>query len=357
MNYREVLPRHELALWFSKLLIVLLVLATAIRPLIVSLDPLFTWVGLVDTVLAIGTYLLVRSNRVRRWEGALVIAVALAFLVPMLLVSGGIDSQFAYLIPVFPLGASMLGGRSLTLGVCAIWLVILLGLLLAGPVVPDITGAPYHAGKSLARGFWLLMALGTAGAAGLYFDRAYRRLAGELHEQATFDHLTGVVNRRALDAMLNRELKRMRRTGSPLAVMMVDVDHFKAFNDRYGHAVGDQCLVAIARCLQSLTREGQDVVGRYGGEEFLVVLTDTDLDKAHQAAEKLREAVSTLRPGQVVDRITVTIGIAGTGNDPDIDRETLVRRADQALYAGKASGRDQVARHAPGAGEAATPRN
>lgn len=163
-----------------------------------------------------------------------------------------------------------------------------------------------------------------------------------LQQLAREDGLTGVANRRWLDAQLARERERARRHGHPLSVAMVDIDHFKSINDQCSHAVGDEVLRRVAALLQQACRSG-DVVGRYGGEEFTVVLVETPLQAAQGVCEKLRllveqQAWSELHPA--LHRVTVSIGLAGDVEDPV--NTDLAGLADQALYRAKRQGRNRV---------------
>jgi diguanylate cyclase (GGDEF)-like protein/PAS domain S-box-containing protein len=164
-----------------------------------------------------------------------------------------------------------------------------------------------------------------------------------LQEQAIRDPLTGLHNRRYLDETLPRELQRAERHSQPIGIIMLDVDHFKRFNDTYGHDAGDTLLRAVGAFLQHTTR-GEDIVCRYGGEEFTLVLPGASYEDAHQRAEELRTGIQALvaaHQGQTLDSVTASFGIAifpvhGTTAD------ALVRAADQALYQAKHSGRNQV---------------
>jgi diguanylate cyclase (GGDEF)-like protein/PAS domain S-box-containing protein len=165
-----------------------------------------------------------------------------------------------------------------------------------------------------------------------------------LMERAVRDSLTGLYNRRYLDETLPRELARVRREGHPLAVVMMDIDHFKRINDSHGHAAGDQVIRAMARALSSGTREG-DVVCRHGGEEFVVVMPSMDLDAAMAKAEKWRLAAAGLcvRHGAAEIHFTISAGVAifpAQGNDA----ATLLHCADLAMYQSKSVGRNRVTR-------------
>ena len=170
---------------------------------------------------------------------------------------------------------------------------------------------------------------------------ARRQAREDLLQQATHDPLTGVFNRRQLEDVLRKEVVRAERHARPLSVAMMDADHFKAINDTYGHQTGDEVLRAISdRCRKSL--RSHDVFGRYGGEEFVIVFPETNLEEAGAVAERLRVAVAE-NPIQVGDNalgVTVSIGLAAYAPGQDVDK--LFQRADSALYTAKQDGRNLV---------------
>ena len=160
-----------------------------------------------------------------------------------------------------------------------------------------------------------------------------------LEQLATVDELTGLRNRRWLDDAFARQLTRAIRTGQPMSVMMIDIDHFKQLNDAHGHAYGDTVLRRVAQTLAGGLRP-QDLAARYGGEEFAVLLPGIGQESAVAIAERLREAVQAdglagRRPA------TVSIGVATrSGNQP---LDALLERADDALYRAKTAGRNRTA--------------
>lgn len=160
---------------------------------------------------------------------------------------------------------------------------------------------------------------------------------------ATIDPLTGVYNRRFGLARLHEEWKRTIRTELPLAVAMLDIDHFKAINDTYGHAVGDRVLVATAKAVRRALREG-DVLVRYGGEEFLILLLGGSLEDGAVVGERIRRAIgeTVVQDGDQAIRVTASLGIASTTHAEATAEEDLVRLADAALYEAKAAGRDRI---------------
>ncbi len=158
----------------------------------------------------------------------------------------------------------------------------------------------------------------------------------ELSQASSTDSLTGLMNRRAFDHFLDQEYDRAQRYGASMAILLIDVDQFKEYNDTHGHPAGDEALRAVATILAKEIRKS-DVVCRYGGEEFAAVLVNADEDTAHILAERVRNAVESadwaLRP------ITVSVGLAAL-DQTDIERSRLVADADRALYAAKDSGRN-----------------
>jgi len=166
-----------------------------------------------------------------------------------------------------------------------------------------------------------------------------RRLLGELERQAKVDEMTGVYNYRTFRSVLGHEASRARRYGKSLALLMVDVDQFKAVNDTFGHQTGDGVLQGVARLLRDSRRE-VDTVARYGGEEFAMILPETDRHGAIQVAERLRGLV---RSGALLTErtVTVSVGVACLGGD-EVDEERLIGQADEALYRAKRTGRDRV---------------
>ena len=168
-------------------------------------------------------------------------------------------------------------------------------------------------------------------------------LQERLRIQSIREPLTGLFNRRYLEESLARELARCERRGLPLSVMMMDLDHFKAFNDLHGHVGGDTLLSGFGQLLLKLAR-AEDIACRYGGEEFTLILPETDLETARERAESIRAAVGAMRirhMGQELPAVTVSIGIAAFPRHGR-EGEQLIHLADQALYHAKRKGRDRV---------------
>ncbi len=159
------------------------------------------------------------------------------------------------------------------------------------------------------------------------------------------DQLSGLANRKHFDQSLERTMVAARRRGEPLSLVMCDIDHFKEFNDTYGHQTGDQVLRLVGSAIRNSVK-GRDIAARYGGEEFAVILPDTDIDSAVMVANQIRTAVMAKElikrsTGESLGRITMSFGVAGF--TPEDTVETLIDRADASLYRAKHNGRNRVA--------------
>lgn len=189
------------------------------------------------------------------------------------------------------------------------------------------------------------------------------RALADVRRLSLTDALTGLANRRAMQERLEHELVRAARTGSAMSLMMVDVDHFKGFNDHYGHAIGDRALVHVADCLRKAASRASDFSSRWGGEEFVVVLPDTDAQGAVVVAEHLHQSMAELdMPNQAspLGRLSASVGIASVAAQGVIHSvasplarapdhvEKLLAQADAALYQAKAEGRSRSVLASPG---------
>ena len=173
-----------------------------------------------------------------------------------------------------------------------------------------------------------------------------KKARSRLAELARIDELTGLANRRALNERLDSELRRCSRFGSPLSVIMLDVDYFKNYNDNYGHPAGDAVLQQLSKLLLSCAHRAGDLVARYGGEEFMVLMPGTDVDAARALAVRIQSALAEAAiehsHSSISSVITVSQGVACAIPEHAENSKDLVARADEALYAAKAEGRDMI---------------
>ncbi len=166
-----------------------------------------------------------------------------------------------------------------------------------------------------------------------------------LEQLAAKDGLTGLANRRSFDEALSSEVRRAARDDKPLSLLMIDVDHFKSFNDHYGHQGGDECLRGVASAIRGALLRAGDLPARYGGEEFAVILPNTDSTSASLIADRIRrmvEGLKVLHAGSTT-AACLTVSVGGvTGKSSDLDATRLLAAADTALYASKRDGRNRV---------------
>ncbi len=180
---------------------------------------------------------------------------------------------------------------------------------------------------------------------GVGVDITERKKAEELLKKHSFeDSLTGLANRRQFDQVLEKEWQRAVRDNKSLSLVMVDVDHFKKYNDLFGHQQGDECLKLIGQCLRTIFRRPADLVARYGGEEFVAILPDTESDGTAKIAESIRKLVLTLKHPTMEEHgpVSISLGVATISPDADTDPSGLIERADRALYQAKSCGRNRV---------------
>ncbi|MFN7037592.1 MAG: diguanylate cyclase [Bellilinea sp.] len=170
-----------------------------------------------------------------------------------------------------------------------------------------------------------------------------KKAQAALERLATQDPLTGIANRRYFLEIASRVIEQARRYQRPVSIVMIDVDHFKEMNDTFGHKTGDKVLIHITRCMQAALRK-VDILGRYGGDEFVILLPETTQEGARRLTERLRQAIAqqSITAGGVSIPITLSIGLASNVKEPALSLDELLQRADRALYDSKLNGRDRV---------------
>ena len=171
----------------------------------------------------------------------------------------------------------------------------------------------------------------------------------KLAKLSSRDQLTGLFNRRTFEEKIEKEWKNAIRELEPIAIIMLDIDNFKDFNDNYGHLAGDNCLQKISRKLEQTLKRPRDFVARYGGEEFIAVLPETDTEGAKKVAERIRSNIESLKIphnySPVADHVTLSLGVAVTDEADLFVFEELMDKADQALYEAKDKGKNTFVYH------------
>ena len=215
------------------------------------------------------------------------------------------------------------------------------GSLDGGRIAQAVSVTPFSEGKAR---LCMIEIRDVSGAAGR--ERQLLEHAESLRARSYVDGLTGITNRRGFDVALDRELRRAQRHGGELALLLMDIDSFKAYNDHFGHQKGDACLTTVAQAFSGMLKRAGDVAARYGGEEFAAILPDTSPEQARAHADAIRARVASLAlphaPAAVRDHVTLSIGVASFNPDGLSDAPALIEAADQALYAAKRNGRDRV---------------
>ncbi|KRA18357.1 GGDEF domain-containing protein [Acidovorax sp. Root568] len=252
----------------------------------------------------------------------------------------GWESGFHYYLLMFIPAIVIANTRGYAAPMVLALLAYYLGLHMLSDAVGPLDPLPAHSVK-IVNWVHICVVFAMSAALSAFYRRTILIAEARLRKQATRDPLTGLANRSHFDAQATEALERSRRSGAPVTLLLCDVDHFKRVNDQYGHAVGDQVLVAMGQVLADNLREG-DVLARWGGEEFLALMPASPLDAASATAERIRAAVARapLPVGPEPLALTLSFGVALV-HGPD-DLQAAIARADQALYAAKHAGRNRV---------------
>lgn len=309
-------------------------------------------IGLVALFVAISIWLLVRRDFYRPWLGVLtssldvsLVSAALAVFLLLNQPHVAVNSKVIFEVYFLAIGAASLRYDVRTCLVAGSLVLLQYGGIvlftstrwdLNHPSFAPFSYGMFSWGAQIGRLMLLFIAI--------ILSTVFVIRARRLFQLSTRDRLTGLVNRGFFDERIAAEVSRAKRYGHPLAIAMIDVDHFKRFNDTMGHAAGDAALRAIAECMMASFRRS-DIVARYGGEEFVVIMPETTAAQAMEKLEEVRLAVANLSvpvPRRDIDsRLTVSAGVAGMpddGNQPD----TLLDAADRRLFRAKEGGRNQV---------------
>lgn len=259
--------------------------------------------------------------------------------------SGGFDGAPITLAPILPMVAILWFGAQAGWKFLAVLMGVLTLILFLD--LKNVFAPSQHSADAITVSHFISVVFTSAICTWVTWAFAKSKEQDILHnqQQASTDHLTGLSNRRALDAALLREVSRTQRDGSWLSLIIADVDFFKRFNDTNGHQAGDKCLIEVANLIAESTKRPSDIVSRFGGEEFAVLLPGTNSHGALTIAERIREAMIASQipyDNGGNEFVSLTLGVIAIEGAKIASVIELVAEADAALYRGKASGRNKI---------------
>ncbi|MEO9273991.1 GGDEF domain-containing protein [Marinomonas sp. 5E14-1] len=339
INSRQHKLNHKLLLRIVELTISTLIISLTIRPLLFDIHHYFLWVSGFDLIIVSSLYLIIRTQKFAKWEITIALVTAIFLLLPILALSGGVNSQIAYFLPLMPVMSALLGGRLESLVIGFLLVIIVLTFTYYSEHIIDLSDEIYTHEKSYSRGFWLIITVIFSMFFGRFFSQKHTELTDQLKDENLHDHLTGLLNRRGLELHFDKALESVSET-SPLTLMLIDVDYFKKINDEHGHDVGDACLVEVASTLKESLRKN-DIIARFGGEEFIIALPNTFKIEATVIAENIRQTISEGVYSSLKLPLTITLGLTETTQENDLILK-VIKRADKALYRGKDKGRNRL---------------
>ena len=303
------------------------------------------WPGLAVVTLLVANSIYLNHSGLSALAAKILIGVTTVGLLVSGFKTGGYGGPILILAPLIPIAATLLINASAGVFSAIVVMMILVAIFvlqLIGKVPANVHG---ETGVLVARYLAICFtALATTWVVWA-FSQTHRKLLAKVESMANTDHLTGIANRRSVALELAKETARVRRNGGWISTLMVDVDHFKRFNDLNGHAEGDICLKRVADVLKNAAQRPADLVGRYGGEEFILILPETDNAGAAKVAETIRaniQAQNIPYEAGKSDVVTVSVGTFSSHGKAAEDEDVLVRLADSALYEAKESGRNRV---------------
>lgn len=317
---------------------------TILLPFITSIPLIVTLLGLFISGFLYILWFIFKEGILIKHSSNILLVVSKLILFPKIFITGGLYSELIPIALILPFIFMLLGGFNHALTAIVFWTISWLVLFFIGEVPFDLTNTVWNDGKAASITLWLVATNLLSLMVVLKIENINRRQQKSLLKLANSDVLTDVHNRRGLVEILQKEVDYCLRSKKTLSVLFLDIDHFKLFNDNNGHAQGDIALKRVAACLKMKIRKGQDTVARFGGEEFVIVLRETESDEAFQIAEKIRESIKDLHIHyeKGSDKVlSITIGLYAT-NCINESQKSILKKADQALYYGKENGRDIV---------------
>jgi diguanylate cyclase (GGDEF)-like protein len=314
---------NTLTIRIVELTIATLICGILIKPFFSDIHPYFLWIELIDLTFAIFFYFIVRANILKKWEITISLIASIAIIFPLLALSGGVNSQIAFFLPMYPMLAALIGGRNECLSVGIFWVIVIFLATIFDHTIIDLNGNSYSSENTINRSFWLITTVIFGMFFGRFFLQKYTELTDQLNDENLLDPLTNLFNRRGLNLHFEKEFENAD-INSPLTLILIDIDYFKSINDLYGHNVGDLCLIEVAQTLKKALRKN-DIIARFGGEEFVIVLPNTPVTKAITIAEMLRKKVYQGAYSEFELPLTITLGVTESNPENDTTLKMIQR--------------------------------
>lgn len=305
----------------------------------IACSPILAWINIVSVILYACAYYAIHNNRQRL--GVILICTEVFLHAALGIVLIGWESGFHYFLLMFIPGICISSRRKPALIALCMLFAFYTGLSLLQWIIDPIQPINPFA-LNVVHVFNLSVVFVMFSYLSFYYLKTVRRAQNELQILATTDPLTALFNRRHMTYLADQEVKRTDRSNNCISVMLIDLDHFKNINDQFGHTVGDKVLIAAAKILNKEVRQ-QDLVARWGGEEFLIILPDSGGEDAKLSAERIRKAFQDydwLSILQKHERLTLSAGVCELGKTENLS--TAIARADRALYKCKGLGRNRI---------------
>lgn len=333
--------RRNLIEMVAKYSLFLFVIGAAIRPLILD-TPDFYWPFVIFALVGYSSvYYLMKNNFLGDHSAIVFFIATFVFYSPFIALSGGVYSHVIFLLPLIPIFAGLF--ISEFAGWLAATFTAALVIVVGTCFLPE--DIELFSPDSIVKMLWLILVTFVGVAIARFFSRENQLLTETLEKQAHMDYLTLVPNRRGIEKILERELGFANDYNRSLAVMMIDIDYFKKFNDHNGHMSGDLWLTEIGKYLEEIVTQSGGYLGRYGGEEFIAVVPNLNDSSAQSLAESMCQAVREMkvplkRGGS--ETLTISIGFSHCSSDGRLTESDMISRADSQLYKCKGAGRDRV---------------
>lgn len=323
------------------------VIVLTTRPLFVEMHDRMFYIALCSSLLAIAVWWLIETERIKEMGSSLVIFISFMTVTLLGFLTGGIHSHYMFFMPLYPLLSSLLIGSRGLMAMTISALLSTISMLLFAEKVPTLDQQfdHYNTDTTTIRAYWICASITLASVVGHFCHTINKNLSRRLQQQVFFDPTTKILNRRGINKRSLQAVEDLKEQSGWLTIIMADLDYFKAYNDTYGHMEGDECLADIAIAMHNCIKPYPAHIGRFGGEEFMIIIETLAPDEAKQIAELLRSNIEQLNlphRGSPANKLTMSIGLCSASVDHDFTLNQVIANADTALYKAKEQGRNKV---------------